>query len=68
MVTQEQKDRYARWEAQNRHIRIAGNIALFLGGMIVALTLVIAFDTEGAMKKCQAKGNSYDTCFTALHR
>ena len=68
MVTQEQMERYARWEAQDRKMRFVGKVAFWMGAVIVGLTLWTAFDQDAAMKQCQAKGYSYDTCFHSLNR
>lgn len=60
--------KYARWEAQDRKMQLVGKVTFWAALAVVALTLYMAWDQDSAMKQCQAKGYSFDTCFHQLHR
>jgi hypothetical protein len=61
-------EKYARWEMQDRKMRVVGKVIAYLTVALLALTFYMAFDQNAAMKQCQAKGFSYDTCFHSLNR
>ena len=60
--------KYARWAAQDRKMQLVGKVTFWAALAVVALTLYMAWDQDRAMKQCQAKGYSFDTCFSQLHR
>lgn len=60
--------RARRWEQQDRVMRRVAAVGFWAVLSVLALTFYMAWDQNAAMKQCQAKGYSYDTCFHSLHR
>lgn len=60
--------RFARWEAQDRTMQTIAKVGAYAIVAVLALTFYLAFDHNAAMKQCQAKGFSYETCFHSLNR
>lgn len=61
-------EKYARWEQQDLKMRVVGKVIAYLTVALLAFMFYVAFDQNAAMKECQAKGFSFDTCFHSLNR